>query len=118
MPYPHSDISERLALERTVDQLVHLIGLVAAMAGIGWLISRFGRSTTDGQVAATAVYGFGLVAMLGASAAYNSARPGLLKARLRTLDHAMIFVMIAGSYTPFAICALKPIVGLPLCILV
>jgi hemolysin III len=41
--------------------------------------------------------------MFAASAAYNLAREPVLKARLRRLDHAAIFLMIAGSYTPFAL---------------
>jgi hemolysin III len=52
--------------------------------------------------------------MLAASAAYNLVAPGHAKALLRRLDHAMIFVMIAGSYTPFALCALPPSLGYPL----
>ena len=53
-----------------------------------------------------AVYGAGLLAMLGCSALYNTAGPGPLKALWRRLDHAAIFVMIAGTYTPFAAIAI------------
>ncbi len=68
------------------------------------------------QIATLLVYSFGLLGMLAASAAYHLARPGRLKSVLRRLDHAMIFVMIAGSYTPFALNALGPGLGVPLCI--
>ena len=53
-----------------------------------------------------AVYGAGLLAMLGCSALYNTARPGPRKELWRRLDHAAIFVMIAGTYTPFAAIAI------------
>ncbi len=71
---------------------------------------------TGARIAAASVYAAGLIGMLSASALYNLARPGPLKARLRRLDHAMIFVMIAGTYTPFALIALPPRTGIPLCV--
>ena len=49
------------------------------------------------------VYSFGLVGMFAASAAYNLVSHVGVKEILRRLDHAAIFVMIAGSYTPFAL---------------
>jgi hemolysin III len=56
--------------------------------------------------------------MVGTSMAYNRAPPGRVKAVLRRLDHAMIFVMIAGCYTPFALNGLQPAWGVPLCVLI
>jgi len=58
------------------------------------------------------VYCLGLVAMIGFSAAYNlmpQQRPS--KAWLRRLDHAAIFIMIAATYTPFAVNRLDPPYG-------
>jgi hemolysin III len=49
------------------------------------------------------VYSIGLVGMFAASAAYNLVSHVGVKEILRRLDHAAIFVMIAGSYTPFAL---------------
>ena len=49
------------------------------------------------------VYSIGLVGMFAASAAYNLVSHVGVKESLRRLDHAAIFVMIAGSYTPFAL---------------
>ncbi len=49
------------------------------------------------------VYSIGLIGMFAASAAYNLVSHAGLKEILRRLDHAAIFVMIAGSYTPFAL---------------
>lgn len=49
------------------------------------------------------VYSIGLIGMFGASAAYNLVSHVGVKEILRRLDHASIFVMIAGSYTPFAL---------------
>jgi hemolysin III len=55
---------------------------------------------------AGSVYSVCLVMMLGCSAAYNLARNSPRREALRRLDHAAIFLMIAGSYTPFTACLL------------
>lgn len=105
--------------ELAADRAVHLIGLPAAIAATAWLVVRAATAPAGidaARVAALLVYGLGLVGMLSASAAYNLARPGRTKALLRRLDHAMIFVMIAGTYTPFALLgALGPRLGVALC---
>ena len=62
--------------------------------------------------AAALVYALSLSAMFGASALYHridwSPRPA---AWLRRLDHSMIFVLVAGTYTPFAVLVLAPVLG-------
>ncbi len=65
-----------------------------------------------------AIYGAGLIGMFAASAAYNSRGPCPVKELLRRIDHAMIFVMMAGTSTPFALSAFPASIGLPICILV
>ena len=65
-----------------------------------------------------AVYGAGLLAMLGCSALYNIAGHGPRKALWRRLDHAAIFVMIAGTYTPFAAIAIGGAWGMGLLVFV
>ena len=55
-----------------------------------------------GRVVGVSIYAAGLLAMLGFSTAYNFAKPRYRPA-LRRLDHAGIFLMIAGSYTPFTL---------------
>ena len=87
-------------IERSADQWVHIVGLTAGGLGGVTLLGLslgFGRL---GQTAAIAVYTSCLVAMFMASAAYNLASPRR-RPLLRRLDHAAIFLMIAGSYTPF-----------------
>lgn len=87
------------------------MGIIAA----AWLILTVGLPATPRVNATLLVYGAGLVGMLGASAAYHLRQPGRTKERLRRLDHAMIFVMIAGTYTPFALNVLPGRQGNVLC---
>ncbi|KAA0575991.1 hemolysin III family protein [Azospirillum sp. Sh1] len=93
------------AAERRADAAVHAIGVTAGIAGFVWLLNAgvFSGAVPVRTALALVIYGLGLVGMLTASAAYNLAPPGLGKALLRRVDHAMIFVMIAGTYTPFTL---------------
>ena len=87
-------------IERSADRWVHIVGL--AGGGVGGLV-LLGLSLGVGrlgQAAAVGVYGLCLVLMFLASAAYNMAG-ARRRPLLRRLDHAAIFLMIAGSYTPF-----------------
>lgn len=102
--------------ERRLDNAVHLIGVPAGVAAAAWLLTEICRTTNSARlIASMSVYALGLIGMLGASAAYHLTRPGRAKELLRRADHAMIYVMIAGSYTPFALNVLEPPDGELLC---
>lgn len=103
------------ATEIAADRAVHLVGLAAAVVATTWLVASTGSTATVRQLATLLIYSVGLIGMLATSATYNLFPPGHVKALLRRLDHSMIFVMIAGSYTPFALNALDPHLGVPLC---
>jgi hemolysin III len=82
------------------DLVVHIIGLVFALFGGGILIGlAFGLGSSR-QVTSVSIYVTGFVVMLALSTAYNFAK-ARWRPLLRRFDHAGIFIMIAGSYTPF-----------------
>lgn len=89
--------------ERLADLWVHLVGLgLAAIGGIALaVLSSLSAGGGAGLILATAVYALCLIAMLTASTVYNLTRPCAARPLLRRLDEAAIFLMIAGSYTPF-----------------
>ncbi len=87
--------------EIAADGIVHAVGLAAAIAGAGALIAA--AAAHGISVAAVAVYASALIAMLAASAAYNLGVRLRFREVLRRLDHAAIFIMIAGTYTPFTV---------------
>jgi len=87
--------------EHTADAAVHVLGILFAINASLWLLAHV---TGVSVVASVSVYCLGLLAMIGCSAAYNLVpqhRPS--KKILRRLDHAAIFIMIAATYTPFAV---------------
>lgn len=89
------------ALELLVDRQVHRAGLAAAGLAAAWLISAAAASGRASVVLPVMIYAGGLLAMLGCSAAYNLKAESPRREWLRRLDHAAIFLMIAGTYTPF-----------------
>jgi len=93
--------------ELIADAAVHAIGLVAGVVATVSLLWDVSLQNDAVVWFACAVYGAGLLAMLGLSAAYHLVQRGSLKETLRRLDHAAIFVMIAGTYTPFALIKLR-----------
>jgi hemolysin III len=89
--------------ERIADRCVHYAGLVAGPVGAVVLIVAAAERERALTIVSVAIYGVGLLGMLGASALYNLAQPSRRKEWFRRLDHAAIFLMIAGSYTPFTL---------------
>jgi hemolysin III len=87
---------------KCADLVVHVVGLTLALVGGIVLLAVAVAADQISQLVGVSIYAAGVVAMLAFSTAYNFAhhrhRP-----MLRRLDHAGIFLMIAGSYTPFTL---------------
>jgi len=89
-------------LREPVNGLTHLGGAIAAMFGqialliVGW--------SGTAKIVSLLVYGLSLITLFSASAAYHltKAKPPILQT-LRKLDHSAIYLLIAGTYTPFCI---------------
>lgn len=87
--------------EQIADLWVHLTGLVlAATGGVVLAVLAAINGGPDAAIA-TAIYAVCLIAMLACSTCYNCTRPSPARPVLRRMDEAAIFLMIAGSYTPF-----------------
>jgi len=101
--------------ERRLDTAVHLIGVPTGVMAAAWLLAPASATANARLLVSLLVYAAGLVGMLGTSAAYHLTPPGRAKELLRRADHAVIFVMIAGTYTPLALNVLAPPGGVELC---
>ena len=87
---------------KCADLVVHVMGLTLSLVGGIVLLTLAVMGGSISQVVGVSIYGLGVVAMLAFSTAYNFAHH-TYRPTLRRLDHAGIFLMIAGSYTPFTI---------------
>src|SRR5215207_10035733 len=94
-------------LREPVNGLTHAAGGLLAALGLGVLLATAASTGRLDQLVAFGVFGLSLIALYAASALYHllPLSPSGV-ARLRTLDHMAIFVLIAGTYTPFCLLAL------------
>ena len=93
--------------ETLADWIVHAVGLVCGLAGALGLLAMAASAPAGAPLVPIGVYVAGLLAMLTCSALYHVLRSHPRRDWLRRLDHAAIFVMIAGTYTPIAILGLE-----------
>lgn len=94
--------------EHAADGIVHAVGILAALVGGGMLVAAALHTRGVPMATASAIYALCLMAMLAASAVYNFSKPTAARRILRRIDEAAIFLMIAGSYTPFTVKLLPP----------
>jgi hemolysin III len=87
--------------EQAADRVIHALGIGLGTSGATALVWVAALDGQPGSLAPVLVYVAGLLAMLGCSAAYNVFYTSGRREWLRRFDHAAIFAMIAGTYTPF-----------------
>ena len=89
----------------------HALGVALALAGLAVLVTLAGLRHSPRQIVSYSVYGVTLVLLYAASTAYHGVRIPRAKRVLRTLDHMAIYLLIAGTYTPFALISLRGKLG-------
>lgn len=95
------------AREELANSLTHGLGAVLSVAGLVLLVVFAARHGDAWHVVSTAIFGTTLVLLYTASTLYHSLRGDRLKQRLQKFDHAAIFLLIAGTYTPFVLVPLR-----------
>ncbi|WP_209001962.1 PAQR family membrane homeostasis protein TrhA [Stappia albiluteola] len=88
--------------EYIADSVIHVIGISLGLAAAVCLAVLTWPGEDAGRIASVSVYSVCLIMMLVASALYNMIAKDDKTGILRRLDHAAIFLMIAGTYTPFS----------------
>jgi hemolysin III len=96
------DRSEELA-----NALTHGAGMVASLVATAVLVVLAAMRGEARSVIGAAVFGAALVLLYTASTAYHTVRSPRAKARLQVFDHCAIYVLIAGTYTPFMLTGLR-----------
>jgi hemolysin III len=89
----------------------HLLGAVAALAGALVLVTLAAQQGDGWKVVSFSVYGATLFLLYLSSTLYHSIKGERRKARFRRLDHFAIYLLIAGSYTPFTLVTLRGVWG-------
>lgn len=110
-------VSRQTPKEELYNRLTHGLALAVSLVGLGCLLTLSWDNGWGARFVA-AIYGGSLVQLFAASTFYHSTVELSLKRKARILDHCSIFVLIAGSYTPFMLLALGGWKGWALLLLV
>ncbi|MEO6226828.1 MAG: hemolysin III family protein [Thermomonas sp.] len=97
--------------EEFASALTHGLGATAALAGGAVLITLAALHGDGWQLAASIVFGVALLLLYLASTLYHAIQHPVAKGRLKVFDHCAIYVLIAGTYTPFTLIGLRGPVG-------
>lgn len=96
--YPYATLSERIA-----DGTMHALGVIGAICGATFLLIWASGATSAAGLTALAIYSAALIATFTASAVYNMIPYDGPRPLLRRIDHAAIYLKIAGTYTPLVV---------------
>ncbi|MFS1464217.1 PAQR family membrane homeostasis protein TrhA [Vibrio lentus] len=103
-----SSASEYSDIEERANAITHGLGVVLGVVGLILLLIRaFDYQADMLTVASMAVYGCSIILLFLASTLYHSITTEKTKRLLKTFDHCAIYLLIAGSYTPFLLVGLR-----------
>ena len=93
--------------EELANTLTHGIGIAGSVAACAILITLGALKGTAWHIVSSAIFGATLILLYTASTLYHAVQAERAKARLRVLDHCSIYLLIAGTYTPFTLVGLR-----------
>ena len=97
--------------EEQLNIITHGIGFILSIVALVLLIVYASRYGNVWHITSFAIFGASLIVLYAASTFYHYAKNPDLRIKLNILDHAAIYVLIAGTYTPFCLVVLKGWVG-------
>ena len=95
--------------EECMNTVTHIVGGGLSVAALVLCVVRAALRGNPWGVAASAIYGVSLIALYTVSSVYHGLRPGMGKKVMQVVDHCTIYFLIAGTYTPVVLSALRPV---------
>lgn len=110
--HPHkAHLREAHMREELASALTHGVGAAAALAGGAVLVTLAALYGDGWQLSAAIVFGITLLLLYVASTLYHAIQHPVVKGRLKVFDHCAIYLLIAGTYTPFTLIGLRGPLG-------
>ncbi len=97
--------------EELANSLTHGIGALLSLVGLFFLLLNKDTLSDGWRILSFSIFGSSLFLLYLASTLYHSCSNEVIKKRLKTLDHCAIYLLIAGSYTPFLLVKLRDGMG-------
>jgi hemolysin III len=104
--------------EEIANSVSHGVGLVAALVATPFLIAHAAQSGSQAFLVGASVFAATVLSLYLGSTLYHALSPGRAKRVLRVVEHSAIYLLIAGTYTPFTLGVLRGALGLSLLALV
>jgi hemolysin III len=98
-------------LEEKINVNTHAAGLVLSVIALALLVTRAIRQGDIWHIVSFSIFGVSLCVLYAASTFYHNSKEPELRSKLRVFDHASIYVLIAGTYTPYTIVTLNGLTG-------
>lgn len=102
-----SQSSRYSVFEEQLHALTHGLGALLGIAALLLMLKVSINNADNWQIISALIYGSSLVLLYSSSTLYHSIHQPQIKHRLRQWDHAAIFILIAGTYTPFTLVSLR-----------
>lgn len=97
--------------EERLNIYSHAFGMVLSIIGTVFLVIKSSASGNFVAIATSLAFGMSLILLYAASTFYHRERDPVKRTKLRIVDHAAIYVLIAGTYTPFSLLTLQGEIG-------
>jgi hemolysin III len=97
--------------EEIIHALTHGAGVILSIAGLSWMLFVSIAAADPWRIVASAIYGTTLIALFLASTIYHSMYLSRHREIFKLLDHCAIYLLIAGTYTPFLLVAMRSDTG-------
>jgi hemolysin III len=97
--------------EERINIVSHAFGFVMSLMGLVLLVVHAIKHGGINYIASFTIFGLSLLVLYAASTLYHSAKEPVRRARLKIFDHSSIYVLIAGTYTPFTLVTLNGTIG-------
>jgi hemolysin III len=94
-------------LEERINIISHAVGLILSVIALCLLATHASLHGSALHIVSFSIYGISLITLYTASTLYHSAKNPVARTRLRVFDHASIYALIAGTYTPIALITLN-----------
>ena len=98
-------------LEEKINVFTHAFGLFLSIIGLVLLIIKASIFGTVWHIVSFSIYGVSLIVLYAASTFFHNSKDLKIRKRLNIFDHASIYILIAGTYTPFALVTLNGTIG-------
>ena len=98
-------------IEEKINIISHAIGFILSIVAFMLLVAHANLHGDVWHIVSFSIFGASLITLYAASTFYHSAKKSELRNRLKIIDHASIYILIAGTYTPFTLVTLNGTIG-------